>query len=311
MQKKRNTYLAILLAILAMTSMGLMVFTREDVRSAADRDYFKVIETEKVDRVVLGAPTGSVELKFENNRWRINEKWDADVQMIKVLFATLRQVEPRRPVAARMKDSVVQWLAKSGIRVTIFEGNQTKQEFLVGGNDIKTEAWFLKAGDEQPYLMMIPGYRVYVAGIFELPENGWRNKRVFDFNWRNFRSLTATYSTDTRAGFEVEMKGRYFGISNMAAVDTAKLNSYLDAMSLLFATRFVSPDQPGIDSVTILPPMTRIEIKDIAGRSYGLELFPLRKKNGEIIGRMADGQLVALDRRAVGEIVKKRSYFVP
>ena len=303
--------MAILLAILAMTSMSLMVFTREDVRSAVDRDYFKVIETEKVDRVVLGAPTGTVELKFENNRWRINEKWDADVQMIKVLFATLRQVEPRRPVPARMKDSVAQWLDKGGIRVTIFEGNQTKQEFLVGGNDIKTEAWFMKAGDEQPYLMMIPGYRVYVAGVFELPENGWRNKRIFDFNWRNFRSLTAAYSTDTRDGFEIEMKDRYFGIRNMGAVDTAKLNSYLDAMSLLFATRFVSPDQPGIDSVTMLLPTARIEIKDIAGRIYGLDVFPIRKKNSEIIGRMADGQLVALDRRVVGEVVKKRNYFIP
>ncbi len=41
--------------------------------------------------------------------------------------------------------------------------------------------------------MNIPGYRVYVSGIFELDESGWREKRVFAFNWQNFQKLDAHF----------------------------------------------------------------------------------------------------------------------
>ncbi len=311
MQKKRNIFLAFSLGFLVLTSAGLMLFTQDDNRFAVDRESFKIPDSEKIDRVVLASSTGTVELKFENNHWRVNDQWDADVQMIKVLFATLRQAEPRRPVATRWRDSVSQKLEHTGIRVTVFEGAKKRSAFLAGGNALKTEAWFVKEGDTQPYLMMIPGYRVYVAGILELDADGWRSKRIFDFNWRNFRSLLATYPKEPRQDFEVELKDQYFGIKNLAEVDTAKLNTYLDVLSLLFAKRFVPAVQPGMDSLKSTSPLVRIQVRDIASRYYGLELFAPRKNETEIFGRLANGQWVTLDRNAVREIVKKRDYFRP
>ena len=96
----------------------------------------------------------------------------------------------------------------------------------------------------------------------------------------------------------------------MERVDTAKLNSYLDAVSLLFATRFVSSGQKAIDSLIKTIPSVRIEIKDIASRAYTLELFPPRKKDGQIFGRTGDGELVAFDRNILAEIMRRKDYFV-
>ncbi len=310
MQKIRNTYLTISFCLLAVMSAGLFLFTQQETKPEVNRDYFKLKESEKMDQVTLHSARGTVELKFENNRWRVNDKWDADMRMIKLLFATLNQSEVRRPVAASIKDSVLQRLKQKGTKVTLSEAGIRKNDFLAAGNEPKTEAWFLKEGETQPYVMIIPGYRVYVAGILELDERGWRDKRIFDFNWRNFRSLTSAYSKEPHQSLEIEMKGQYFGIKNMEKADTSKLNSYLDAVSLLFATRFVPSRQSGVDSLVTTAPAVRIEIKDITNHTYSLELFAPRRKDAEIYGRLADGEIVAFEKKIIAEIVRRRDYFL-
>ena len=310
MQKKRNIYLTISLCLLAVMSAGLFFFTQEETKPEVNRDYFKLKESEKIDQVTLHSAEGTVDLKFEKNHWRVNGKWDADMQMIKLLFATLNQSEVRRPVAASVKDSVLQRMKQNGIRVTLSEAGISKNDFMAAGNEPKTEAWFLKVGETQPYVMIIPGYRVYVVGILEMAEREWRDKRIFDFNWRNFKSLTSTYPKEPNQSFEIEMKGQYVGIKNMERTDTSKLNTYLDAVSLLFATRFVPPHLQGIDSLGTTAPAVRIEIRDIANRAYSLELFAPRRKDTEIYGRLADGEIVTFEKKIIAEIVRRRDYFL-
>jgi hypothetical protein len=270
-----------------------------------------VVASEKVDEVLLKNDGKEVHLKFENGKWRVNDHYDADNKMIKVLFATVSQAEPRRPVATAMADSVTRQLARSGTRVLLMQGGNVLEQFTTGGNALKTEAWFVREGEHQPYVMTIPGYRVYVSGIFELDESGWRNKRIFDFNWRNFKSLTASYAKDKEQDFEIEMKNRYFGIKGIAEADTTRLNNYLDAVSLLFATRFIPITDPKTDSLAKISPAAQITVTDIGRNSYSLELFASSKNDREIYGRLGNGEIVALDKNDVGEIIRRKDYFRP
>ncbi len=306
-QKKSNRYAAITLGILLAISAILFFVTRESP-SDINRDYFRIDGLEKIDQVEFKSGDGNVVLQFEDGRWRVNGKWDADAQMIKVLFATLQQMEPRRPVAAALRDSVRNELEQKGTVVSLFEKGQKRAAFLAGGNSLKTDAWIMKGSDSQPYVTVIPGYRVYVSGILEMKAGGWRNKRIFDFNWRNFKSLSTTYPGDQKQNFEIEMLEAIPSIKKMDAVDTAKLNSYLDDLSLLFATRFIAPGARA-DSLSNAVPAARIEIKDIGNRIYALELFSPRKKDVEIYGRIADEQMVTLAKSKVAAIMRKRDYF--
>jgi hypothetical protein len=309
MRRISDTYLVVSLIILIALSAGLFFSARDESRPDIKRDYFKAINSDKIDHVSLRSPAGRVDLKFENRRWRVNDKWDADVQMIKLLFATLSQTEVRRPVAKNLRDSIAQKLGRSGTHVQLFEGEKIVSDFMAGGNESKTESWFMKTAEQQPYVVMIPGYRVYVSGIVELDANGWRNKRIFDFNWRNFRALRASYLREPAQEFEIDLKGNYFGIKNLQKVDTAKLNSYLDAVSLLLATRFLPAGKPLADSLARAQSAARIEIRDISDRTYSIELFTPRKKDNEVYGRTADGEIVAFSKSAVAEIVRRRDYF--
>lgn len=309
MSAKRNTTLLLSLALLVMVSSLLFIFTGRGTQRVVDPGYFRPVASENIDRVLLKRHGKEIELSFTNNRWHVNNTWDADNQMIKVLFATLRQAEPRRPVAAAVRDSVRALLEEDGVEVTVFTQGQEQLRFFAGGNTLKTETWFLKAGESDPYQMVIPGYRVFVAGILELDESGWRNKRIFDFNWRNFKSFTASYTGDPAQNFQLEFDRDRVVMRNEDAADTAKLNGYLDAVSLLFARRFIDAGDSHADSVVKTGPLAKLEIRDIADRAYVLELFRPTSRSQEVIGRLGDGQRVALDKADVAELVRKRDYF--
>lgn len=308
MQQQRNKYLAISALVLLASTVTLFLTSREERSPEIDHSYFSLKDTEQLDMLTLQSPQDTVVLTFEGSRWRVNDRWDADIQMIKVLMATLQQVEPHHTVSSSVMDTVLRQLQRRGTRVVAMQNGIEKMNFLAGGNLQKTESWFLKAGDASPYVVVIPGYRVYVSGIFQMEEVGWRNKRIFEFNWRNFKSLTASYPSEPKSGFTIEMRQRYFGIKEIPRVDTTKLNDYLDAVSLLVANRFVSGSADGL-----LPqrPAVRIEILDIANRTYTLEMFTPEKDAAEVYGRMADGQVVAFDRSAIYAIARQRAYFVP
>lgn len=306
MESNRIKYLSLSLIILMIISASLFFFNRKEEAPSVDPTLFAVAETEKISSVQLITGRDTVDLAFDGSKWKVNKRWDADLQMIKVLMATVRQMVPHRPVAAAIRDSAVSRLSASGTRVILSEAGMPMMEFIAGGNRQQSESWFLKAGDVQPMIMIIPGYRVNVSGIFQLNADGWRNKRVFDFNWRNFKSLTATYPKEGNQGFRVELKDRYFGIAGMQKVDTTKLNDYLDAVSLLMARRFVEGRAEGEKDI-----LAMIEIHDIANRTYTLELFKPGEKSDDVFGRVGKAEWAAFDPEVVPYLVRRRSYFLP
>lgn len=299
--------------VLAGTALGLLACSvvlffvnREDSTPAVDAGLFAVEDTERVDQVQLIRKTDTVVLSFEGSRWKVNRRWDADAQMITVLMATLKQEVAHRPVSKARMDTVNAWLNGSGTRVLVSAGGEALMDFVAGGNAARSEAWFRKSGDALPYIVIIPGYRVFVSGIFGLRASEWRNKRIFDFNWRNFKTLSATYPGAPREDFVVEMKQKYFGIRGMEA-DTSRLNDYLDAVSLLEARRFV--DSTDASRAASGKPAARIEIRDIADRRYSLDVYLPAGNNPVAFGRLSDGQWIAFDRRDVSSLVRPRSFF--
>lgn len=306
MDSRRSKLLAVSLGVLTLASVALYLTQSVERPRAIERNDFALAETENISRVQLLRAGDTVDLTFDG-RWQVNHQWGADVQMIKVLMATMKQATPHRPVAAAQRDSALARLQKTGTRVKVMEGDSVVRDFWVGGNTNKSEAWFLGA-DNRAIVMIIPGYRVYVSGIFELPASGWRNKRIFDFNWRNFRTLTTTYTKQPAEGFTIELKQRFFGIRNIENIDTTRLNDYLDAVSLLMAKRFL--DKKTSDGIRLQQPEVRIDIEDIAKRTYSLELFAPSQEGREVFGRLASGELVVFDGADITAIVRGRRFFV-
>jgi hypothetical protein len=154
-------------------------------------------------------------------------------------------------------------------------------------------------------VVTIPGYRVYLASIFELNANDWRDKRIFNFNWQNFKSLSASFPSEPQQNFTISFKDQYFGIDGLPLADTTKLNNYLDAVSLAQGDRIVSKEDASLsESAT---PDFQIEVNDIANRSFLLKVFT---KPDQAIGQFNDSTFFLLNPGVIENIGRRKNYFL-
>lgn len=305
MQRKKNIFLAISLVVLVLASVGVS-YMKGVNGSDVDKDQFQPQDVASIDRVVLTGPQGTVDLVVQGARWRVNDALTADPNLVDVLFATLQQAEARRPVAVRMRKPIGRHLDSAGTRVELFSGDQQVMSFLAGGNATRTEAYFREPGSDIPYVMVIPGYRVYVSGIFELPASGWRDRYVFSLNWMNFNALEVSFPDDPAADFSVVRQGNAAVIPGLAEADTTRLNDFMDDISLLTANEFVEADP---DSIRSLEDLMRVRVKDVAGRSYLLELYSRDGNTSPVFGIVDSTAVGVFDRSKIEPIVRKKSWF--
>jgi hypothetical protein len=307
MQRKKNIFLSVSLVILVAACFGVYYMKGAD-GSDVDKNKFRPPDLTAIDRVVITGPRGNVELAAQGSRWRVNNQFTADANLIDVLFATLQQAEARRPVAVRMRESVSRQLDSAGTRVQLFAGENEEMTFLAGGNATRTEAYFREPDSKIPYVMVIPGYRVYVSGIFELPAVGWRERHVFALNWMNFNTLDASFPDDPRSDFSVLREGNAAVIDGMANADTTRLNDFMDAISFLTADEFVEADP---DSIRSLDELMHVIVKDVAGRQYVLELYSRDGNESPVYGVVDSSAVGVFNREKIEPILRKKSWFRP
>jgi len=310
MQARRNKVLMVTLVVLVALSAGVLLLRGTGESVAHDKNIFKDFDVQSIDRVDLKSPRQQNTLKYDGSRWTVNDQYAADPAMIEVLFATLLQAEPRRPVPAARQDSVATLLRKDGVQVTLHAGNKVLATFSAGGNVAKSQAWFLREDQKIPYVMAIPGYRVYVSGVFELSESGWRDKRIFAFNWRlNFQELETKYFRNKEDNFRVSLKDQLLTVQGMNVVDSSRLNQYLNDVSQLSADEFVAANA-SLDSLSKTQPVMSVAVRDV-GRTYSLNLFPYADKQGRVAGLLNGTQWAMFNRHAVTSISRPRRFFEP
>lgn len=282
--------------------------TQGKENDGVDKNMFRDYDLKTVNEVLLESSSGKISLKYAGARWKVNDQHYANPDMIEVLFATLQQAEPKRPVAASKRDSIANALQSKGVKVSLISEENLQDVFYTGGNATKTQAFFMDVQENKPYLMTIPGYRVYVAGIFELGETGWRDKFVFGFNWRNFQSLDVTFPKKPADDFVVAMQNNYFSVQGISKVDTTRLNDYLDYISLLTVDDYIETNST-LDSVATLPPLLKISVRDIGKKEYILRIYPPIGKSEKFPGLINDSQWALFEKTRVSGLIRPRHFF--
>ena len=301
----RNQNIGLLMVLVGVLFSIFFVYRFLPGDQVVDKALFRVADIASIDQVVLKSKSGTINLSLVGSRWKANGM-PADADMIQVLMATLAQAEPRRPVSKRISDSTATALMNDGVLVSLYSANKMIHSFYAGGNLQRTQACFMKQGESTPYVMVIPGYRVYVAGIFEVDEAGWLDRRIFNFNWRNFSSLNVNHPASAD-DYEVTFDGKIFSVAGIVT-DTARLNTFLDDLSLLQADRLVLNDALR-DSLVNQRPEVTFQVKTLSGEVYSLSLFPT-SGSGSVYGLTGSGPIAVFDQRAVSRIMRRRQWFV-
>jgi Domain of unknown function (DUF4340) len=309
MQERKNKRLAILFCALCCMTAIVYYLSSSGGAVEIDKNLFKNYDLKSIDEVVLESKKGRVELKFNGAKWEVNNQFDADPAMVEVLFATLQQAEPKRPLATSIEDSVCNELSQNGVKVSVIASGNAESVFYAGGNSQKTQTYFCTADPERKsYLVTIPGYRVYAAGVFELGAMDWKDKYVFGFNWRNFQGLETQFPQKPSDNFNISLQDNFFAVEGLVSIDTAKINDFLDDVSLLTVDEYVdtvsfqnSPSKPS--------PVMILTIRDIGKRVYTLELYN-PSKNGQMVpGLINGGQWACFDPRKIQNVFKPKAFF--
>lgn len=308
MQEKRNKRLLILLVALICVTGATLWMKRADQKEIIAKDLFNHFDLQSVNEIRLESKNEKVTLVFNGSRWKVNEGYYADPAMIEVLFATIRQAVPKRPVASAVQDSVSKALEDNGVKVSILAAGNVIETFYAGGNDTKSQAYFVKANKGTPYLVNIPGYRVYVSGIFELTESGWRDKRIFTLNWRNFEELQAQFPGRPADDFKIALIDQFISIPGMSTVDTTQINNFMDNLLSLTAEEFV-PGAPALDSLGKQSPVMSVAVKDVAGKLYKLSVYSPLGKSGNIYGLVNEKEWALFARERISSIIRPRKSF--
>jgi hypothetical protein len=288
--------------------IGIFFYNSAKSNSAVEKGIFQIENLNQIDRVVLESKKEKTELKFNGNKWTVNGQ-EADRQMITILFAALKQVEAKRAVAAAIQDSIKREVNSSGIKVSCYEGQILEKEFWSKGTQQKSETYFQLSNGE-PYVVTIPGYRVYVASVFEVSTADWRDKTVFNFNWQNIKSVEVMFPKDGKQNFKASFQNKIFSIENLNQTDTTKLATFMDALIQLRAEKIVGTEQSTkYDSLLSLDPIETINVQDIANRNYELKIFPYQKKLQFVVAKRGD-EVMELSPLAIVDVFKKRDHFI-
>ena len=307
-QQKKNIRLLITWLLLVAVTSFVYFSQGPSERVNVPRDLFSLTDPSVIDRIRLSSATAENTLKYSNTVWKVNDLYKADPQRVTVLFAILKQNRTRRKVAKNRQGTVDSLMASNGIDVVFYRGAEEVKKFRVASSEDGNLSYFQQRPGEN-YVVEIPGYRVNLAGIFELDENGWRDPLVFDINWANLQEVNLSYPGRAAGQFDVIYDGRSLQIRQLAEADTAKLTELLDKISLLHAREYLDAEEieeyPGYPA----PTQAIVTVRDITGNFYTVEFFEQGTDQQEILGRIDSTGYAVFEFNQVRRILRPKRYF--
>jgi hypothetical protein len=129
----KNTKLSVILAGLILVSVFISLTGKEDNRQSFDPQMFTVMDTSMIESVVISSNKIN-EITRGNGIWRLNNNFNADLNMIEVMKSILSQVKVKRTVAKLNQVDIIKDLKQTGKKVTVNYSDGSASSFVAGGN---------------------------------------------------------------------------------------------------------------------------------------------------------------------------------
>lgn len=263
-------------------------------------------DVSQIDSVAI-IKDDTITLHYNNNDWLLNNKYNADSRKLTVLFAVLNQVRAKRPVARAEQEQVDSLFRSSGSKVRFFENDELVKQFTVAGLEANGISYFRH--NEEAYVVNIPGYRSYLASIFQMGISGWRDKLIFDeVSWNNLEQVEIAFPAGGRTGFSITPENNFFGIEGIVATDSLRLLDFIDKVSVLMADDFLEKNEVP-DSLKEEDPLIAIAITDIRNRPFRLDIFPAPEGYNHLALKDSSDWL-RLSSQKVEPLLKDRQFFL-
>lgn len=289
------------MVLVAMTFWG-----EESDRLDVPRDLFSIVNTNDISDVKFSTSSSNEMLQFDGSRWLVNQKYKADPQRVTVLFSVMKQLKVRKKVSRQLQGQVDSLFQLKGVTAEFSSGQNLKKKFSVVGDEDRRVTYF-NDGTET-YIVQIPGYNVYLANIFELDENGWRDPLAFNLDWINLSSVDMIYPEKPDQAFKVSFIDRQYIMDGVAQPDSLKVTDFLDDVSRLFVNDYLFTSELGDYKEFLDNLQATVVVSDVGKNDYTIEFFE-KVDGNQIIARIDSTQYALIDYRKVKKILKPKSFF--
>jgi len=235
-QSRKNIVLLSVLAVLVLLSIWAYSYNPYERKSTSfEKDLFAIENANQtISKIELNGQDFTNVLEKKGNAWVVNDKYRMDASMQQVFFKLLEQVSIQRPVTGDKIAQIKKNVLDSGVQVSVYGSESIINSFTVGGDFESLRSYFVKG--EDVYLMQLPGYQSYVAGIFEVSENDWRDRVIFEGIWQDMVSLKINRPNQEPVEFKYE--DRLLRIQNQKA-DSAEVMNFVERFNYFFVDQFL------------------------------------------------------------------------
>ena len=238
-------------------------------KEGLDPDMFRLPVDVRINEVSMKKGEVTLLLTGGPGGWRVNKQYSADLDRVRLLFAAMDRARPRRLAG----DSIASKVQREAMMVQFRENENQIQSVLIWGDPQSGSTWFMDPEKGIPAEMVIPGYRSSLTNLFSMMEEDWRDKRIFDFNWRNFVQLKMEFPSASADGYTISVRDGLLSIGEVAASDTTRLKEFMDVVQLLEAESFIRVSNNQKDSLLRNKPESVLTISEVSGRKHELRLF--------------------------------------
>lgn len=272
--------LSVWLGLVLLTILAYSYNPYERKSTSFEKDLFSIENaTQSISRIELNGKDFKNTLERQGNAWTVNQEFLLDPSMQQVFFKLLEQVSIQRPITGENSTVIKQNVLDSGVQVNIYGNENLLNSYTVGGDFQAMRSYFVKG--EEVYLVQLPGYQSYVAGIFEVPENDWRDRVVFDGIWQDMVSLKI--NRPNKEAVEFKYDNRLMRIQNQQA-DTAEVMNFVERFNYFFVDQFLPEDHIALQKKESFDEAGTIEIEGLdEDKSLKLEFFKNPEFNAYLV----------------------------
>ena len=205
---KENIILAVILALLVTISITIS-FWKSDSGAQFDTEIFALENIDNVNHIIMTRADEVLDCRANTQGFLINDSYSMDHYRLALLGDVLQKVRVQRPLSESQQAAAWELLQTKGTRLQIYAGEVLLRDFWAGGDSERQQSYFAW-GENEIYLVNVPGYTSYLGALFETGLRGWRSKNIFMNTWRSIMSFTMENFEDPQKNFRIEYDDPFF-----------------------------------------------------------------------------------------------------
>jgi hypothetical protein len=281
----------------------------KDTGISFDERKFSIVDTAAVYEISIKGNNISNVLSRGMQNWVVNDKYIMDPSMQKVLMSVLHQVRVKRTVPRNDMERIKDEILSNGYEIQINDKEGVKKNFYAGGNGISL-SYFMEE-DQVPYIVHLPGYESYVTGIFEVNENDWRDRLIFQTSWLGLKSYALSYQNDPGNNIHISAEENLYSIEGVNRIDTTALMKYIDEISFFYTDQFIDQGQISVfDSLRKTKPFVQLFVNTLGMKDeVRIDFYEQLPGENVMLGVINGSQMCLFNTQRIQSIFKKKKHF--